>query len=90
MIVKVTMGSWQLAILNIALLYFFASCNSTYTSKRRGYYKVDFPEKKYVKFEQPGFPYTFEYPAYARILKDSTYFENNPDGLLIDFRAIEP
>ena len=88
MTIRLTMSSWQLAILNVALLYFVASCNSTYTSKRRGYFKVNFPEKKYVRFDQPGFPYTFEYPAYARIVKDSTYFENNPDNpywINIDF-----
>ncbi len=64
------------------------SCNSTYTSKKKGYYKVDFPERKYVAFQQEGFPYTFEYPAYARIIKDSTYFDastENPYWINIDF-----
>jgi len=64
------------------------SCNSTYTSKKKGYFKIDFPERKYQNFQQEGFPYTFEYPAYASIIKDSTYFDSNPENpywINIDF-----
>jgi gliding motility-associated lipoprotein GldD len=56
------------------------SCNSTYTSKKKGYFKVDFPERRYQQFQQEGFPYTFEYPVYANIIKDSTYFDSNPEN----------
>ncbi|MBL0145668.1 MAG: hypothetical protein IPP48_07805 [Chitinophagaceae bacterium] len=56
------------------------SCNSTYTSKKRGYYNVDFPERKYQTFAKEGAPYTFEYPVYANIVKDSTYFDNDPES----------
>lgn len=65
-----------------------SSCNSNYTSKKRGYYKIDFPERKYVSFQREGFPYTFEYPAYAQVVKDSTYFDRddqNPYWINIDF-----
>ena len=61
-------------------LILVGSCNSTYTSKPKGYFKVDLPERKYVKFEREGFPYSFEYPAYANIVKDSTYFDSSPDN----------
>ena len=64
--------------LTLALL--FAACNSTYTSKKTGYFKIDLPEKKYVLFDEPGMPYSFEYPAYAGIVKDSTYFDANPEN----------
>jgi gliding motility-associated lipoprotein GldD len=64
----------------VSVIYFLFSCNSTYTSKPKGYFKVDFPERKYVLFKQEGFPYTFEYPAYANIVKDSTYFDISPDN----------
>jgi len=51
------------------------ACNSNYTSgKRKGYFKIEFPEKKYQLFDQPGYPYTFEYPVYAHVVKDSTFF----------------
>ncbi|MFN8289156.1 MAG: hypothetical protein U0U70_02745 [Chitinophagaceae bacterium] len=53
------------------------SCNSTYTQgKKKGYFKIDFPEKKYQVFDQPGYPYTFEYPVYARVVKDTTFFDD--------------
>lgn len=64
----------------IIFLFPIAGCNSTYTSKKKGYFKVDFPERKYVVFNDPEVPYTFEYPEYAKIVKDSTYFDSNPEN----------
>lgn len=59
-------------VLAVALV---VSCNSDYTvGKKRGYFKIDFPQKKYQLFDKPGYPYTFEYPEYAVVTKDSTYF----------------
>lgn len=53
------------------------SCNSDYTAgKKKGYFKIDFPEKKYRLFDKPGYPYTFEYPIYANVIKDSTFFDD--------------
>lgn len=56
-------------------LFAVAGCNSPYTPRKKGFFKIDFPEKKYVLFDQPGYPYIFEYPEYARIVKDSTFFD---------------
>jgi len=70
------------------LLPFAFSCNSTYTPKPKGYFKIDFPEKKYQVFDQPGYPYTFEYPVYANVVKDSTFFgeaTENPWWININF-----
>jgi gliding motility-associated lipoprotein GldD len=65
------------------------SCNSDYTvGKRRGYFKIEFPKKAYQQFDQPGYPYTFEYPVYSNIVKDTTFFENRPENpwwINIDF-----
>ncbi|HMU45595.1 MAG TPA: hypothetical protein PKC72_04455 [Chitinophagaceae bacterium] len=53
------------------------SCNSDYSvGKKKGYFKIDFPEKEYQTFDQPGYPYTFEYPVYANIIKDTTFFDD--------------
>lgn len=61
------------------------SCNSPYTvGKKRGYYTIAFPEKKYQVFDQPGYPYTFEYPVYAAIKKDSTFFQDKADDWWIN------
>ena len=77
-----------LSILSVLLI---AACNSTYTSKKTGYFKIDLPDKKYVLFNEPEMPYSFEYPAYASIVKDSTYFDANPENDYwrnIDFKKL--
>jgi gliding motility-associated lipoprotein GldD len=64
------------------------SCNSPYTPKPRSYYRIDLPEHAYQLFNEPGYPYSFEYPLYAKITKDSTLFDDNPDNpywINIDF-----
>lgn len=64
------------------------SCNSDYTPKPRGYFKIDFPKKQYRLFDQPGYPYSFEYPVYANVVKDSSFFgeaTENPWWINIDF-----
>jgi len=55
--------------------WLLVACNSDYSvGKKKGYFHIDFPEKKYQLFSQPGYPYTFEYPVYATVSKDSTFF----------------
>lgn len=71
----------------IAFLFFYA-CNSSFTPKPTGYFKIEFPQKKYRLFQEPGYPYSFEYPEYARVSKDSTFFgetTENPWWINIDF-----
>jgi gliding motility-associated lipoprotein GldD len=54
-----------------------AACNSNYSAgKKKGYFHINFPEKKYQPFDEPGYPYTFEYPVYATVKKDSTFFDD--------------
>jgi gliding motility-associated lipoprotein GldD len=70
------------------LILFVLSCNSTYTPKRRGYFKIDFPPHQYQIFDKPGYPYSFEYPVYADVVKDSSFFDTvpeNPYWINIDF-----
>lgn len=59
--------------LNIIFVLIFAfiisACNQNYSPKPRGYFRIDLPEKSYIKFDT-NFPYTFEYPEYANIEKD--------------------
>jgi len=64
------------------------SCNSVYTPKRRGYFKIDFPPRQYQSFDKPGYPYTFEYPVYADVLRDTSFFDKSPENpywINIDF-----
>jgi gliding motility-associated lipoprotein GldD len=63
------------------------SCNSPYTYKKKGYFRIDFPEKKYQVFDQQGYPYRFEYPVYATVSKDTSFFgeaTENPWWINID------
>lgn len=54
-----------------------AACNSDYSAgKKKGYFRISFPEKKYRLFDQPGYPYSFEYPVYATVTKDTTFFDD--------------
>lgn len=54
----------------------FGACNSPFTVKKDGYFKIDFPKRAYQSFSEPGYPYTFEYPDYAYIARDTSYFQN--------------
>jgi gliding motility-associated lipoprotein GldD len=78
----------QIPGLVAAICLLLPACNSPFTPKPRGYFKVPFPEKKYLLFDKPGYPYTFEYPQYANVIKDSTYFDGaaeNPWWINITF-----
>lgn len=52
------------ALLVTALL--FAGCGDPAVPKPKGYFRIDLPEKRYVKFESPC-SYSIEYPQYAVI-----------------------
>jgi gliding motility-associated lipoprotein GldD len=58
----------------VIVLKFIASCSDNYTPKPRGYFRITLPEKQYVLLDSV-FPYTFEYPVYAKITPD----EMSPD-----------
>ena len=65
-----------------------AACNSDYIIKPRGYFKIELPKKNYQNFEKTGYPYSFEYPTYGTVIKDSLFFEKkteNPYWINIDF-----
>ena len=66
---------------------FLPACNSTYTYKKKGFFNIEFPEKKYQSFDKPGYPYTFEYPVYANIIKDSTFFGDKAEDWWINIEV---
>ncbi|MBE7173894.1 MAG: hypothetical protein INR73_25190 [Williamsia sp.] len=63
------------------------ACNSDYLPKPTGYFKIPFPKKEYQTFNRTGFPYTFEYPVYAQVTQNSSFFQDadNPYWINIDF-----
>ncbi len=40
------------------------SCGKSYSPKPNGYFRIDFPEKKYIKYNN-DYPYKFEIPDYS-------------------------
>jgi len=68
--------TWPALLVCLSVYLLSSACNSPYTFKKKGYYKISFPEKHYRLFDQPGYPYTFEYPTYATVVKDTTFFED--------------
>ena len=50
------------------------ACNTPFVAKNKGYAAIAFPAKSYQSFNEPGYPYTFEYPSYAQIDKNINYF----------------
>lgn len=46
--------------------------------KKRGYFRIELPQRGYQAFAQPGFPYAFEYPVYGRITRDSAVLRDQP------------
>lgn len=61
-------------VLFVGSFALITACNEPYTPKSKGYAVVDLPQKSYQLFNEPGYPYTFEYPTYATINKDVNYF----------------
>ena len=59
----------NLTILIVLSLFIIAGCNNDYYPKPKGYFRIDLPDKEYVKFDS-AYPYSFEYPVYAKVLPD--------------------
>jgi gliding motility-associated lipoprotein GldD len=75
----------------LSIVIILLACNSDYTSKKKGYFKIDLPVHQYTAFNRPDFPYSFEYPVYANIIQDSTYFDSTPENnywINIDFPSM--
>ncbi len=56
------------------------ACNSVYTAKPRGYFRIDFPKHEYQSFNNPEFPYSFDYPVYGMIVRDTSFFGDKPEN----------
>ncbi|MBL0233621.1 MAG: hypothetical protein IPQ08_08140 [Chitinophagaceae bacterium] len=53
------------------------SCNSDYSAgKKKGYFRIELPAKKYQQFNMPGYPYSFEYPVYGNVVRDTVFFND--------------
>jgi gliding motility-associated lipoprotein GldD len=55
----------------------FSCEEDIYTPKPKAYFRIDLPEKKYELFSPADCPFQFEYPAYAKVNRDTTFFDEN-------------
>jgi gliding motility-associated lipoprotein GldD len=70
---------------------FIFSCEEVYTPKPRAYFRIDLPEKSYRLYTSDNCPFQFEYPAYATVHQDTSFFNEqteNPCWLNIDFESL--
>jgi gliding motility-associated lipoprotein GldD len=63
----------SIPLLIISFFVFFSCDNENYSPKPRTYFRINLPEKEYQIFDTI-FPYSFEYPTYAKIITN-----NKPD-----------
>lgn len=61
----------NLVLIGLFIVYsLIAACGSDYSPKPRGYFKIDFPEKKYQEYNE-ACPFSFDFPIYASIIPDT-------------------
>lgn len=83
--------SFQVSAILLLIITYTTACNSDYTIRQKGYFKIDFPEREYRLFEREGYPYTFEYPVYSTVVQDTTFFEDEPENpywINLDFPSL--
>jgi gliding motility-associated lipoprotein GldD len=68
-------------ILLFSLFVSLISCSpETYTPKPSGYFFIDTPQHAYQVFNKPEYPYTFEFPVYANVERDTSFFGEKPEN----------
>jgi gliding motility-associated lipoprotein GldD len=60
-------AAWYISL--IVIIFSGCSSGGDYSPKPRGYFRIDFPEKKYQTYSGDC-NYTFEYPVYATVVPD--------------------
>lgn len=65
-------------------LSFLTGCDNDYNPRQRAYFRITLPEKKYVIFNPPACPFTFELPGYSVAIPDSAG-NSEPCWYNIDF-----
>ena len=62
-----------------ALVLLATACEENrFSPKPRGFPRVTYPEKAYQSFDQDYCAFTFQYPVYTKIIRDTSYIEKQP------------
>lgn len=56
------------------VLFLTAGCKQDYSPKPRGYLRIEFPEKSYIRFDSLSCPFSFDIPVYSRMEPDQNRF----------------
>lgn len=75
----------------IGLVFFiiislFMGCDGEYFPKPRGYYRIDFPQHEYQRYDSVC-PYSFDYPIYS-VVVDDTSADAEPCWFNIEFNKM--
>jgi gliding motility-associated lipoprotein GldD len=62
-----------------------ASCGESHTPKPRGYFRIELPEKEYVRFDS-AYPYRFDLPTYS-VFRPDTKATAEPYWADVEFPA---
>lgn len=79
----------KIILISSCLLILFSGCDTDeeiLSPKPKGYYRIDFPEKKYKLYDSMC-PYTFEIPTYSEIVKNKQA-SAEPCWLNIEFKTL--
>jgi gliding motility-associated lipoprotein GldD len=69
----------RILVLVMSSIVLLGSCNSGYQPKPKSYFAIEVPKQRtYTPFIDAAYPYTFEFPTDAKLIKDSTFFEPSP------------
>lgn len=71
----------------IVVLWGGISCQRNYTPKPRGFLRINFPEKEYIRFDSTC-PFSFVYPVYSRVMPDTDYY-SEPCWINIEFPSFD-
>lgn len=73
----------------LPVLLLMAACNGNhdYSPKPRGYFRIVFPEKAYQQYNSQ-YPFTFVYPKYAVIEKDTNVAPERKDKKLANMKYL--
>lgn len=76
-------------LLNSIFLFFLViSCNTDYTPKPRGFFRIELPKKEYQLYTNKECGFSFQYPKYAEVLPD-TDLGSEPCWLNINYTTLK-
>ena len=67
-------------LLFFGVLIFIFGCRQTPLPRPRGYFKIHFPTKAYQTYDNGECPFTFQYPVYGEVSKDTVFLDTLPEN----------